>query len=64
MPGSARICGTCDSELSRELRSIPDLFEDLNLAISRQSRMGAGAVGASNPSMIWTHYLCASTPAG
>lgn len=45
MPGSARICGACSSELARELSAVPDLVEDLDLAISRQTRVTSGSVG-------------------
>jgi hypothetical protein len=45
MPGSARICGACTAELDRELAAVPGLAEDLDLAITRQTRMGGGSVG-------------------
>ncbi|MET9339258.1 hypothetical protein [Nonomuraea sp. NPDC003804] len=45
MPGSLKICGACSSELRRELAAVPGLFEDLDLAISRQTRLTGGSVG-------------------
>lgn len=49
MPGSARICGACSSELRRELEAVPGLVEDLDLAISRQTRLTGGRVGGHSP---------------
>ncbi|MFF0864183.1 hypothetical protein ACFYUV_20660 [Nonomuraea sp. NPDC003560] len=45
MPGSARICGACEAELDRELAAVPELDEDLDLAITRQTRLTSGGVG-------------------
>ncbi|MER6942507.1 hypothetical protein ABT294_00665 [Nonomuraea sp. NPDC000554] len=49
MPGSARICGACTAELHRELEAVPGLAEDLDLAISRQTRLTSGSVGGRSP---------------
>jgi hypothetical protein len=49
MPGSARICGACTAELARELHAIPDLWMDLELAITRQTRLTSGSVGGRSP---------------
>lgn len=45
MPGSVRVCGACRSELIRELAEVPSLAEDLELARTRQVRLGGGKVG-------------------
>jgi hypothetical protein len=49
MPGSARICGACSSELRRELAAVPGLWTDLDLAISRQTRLTSASVGGRSP---------------
>lgn len=49
MPGSLRICGACTAELARELEAVPELVEDLDLAISRQTKLTSGSVGGRSP---------------
>lgn len=45
MPGSLRICKACSGELARELDAVPGLVEDLEQAVSRQTRLNAGGDG-------------------
>lgn len=47
---SGLMCGACEAELSRALRSVPALVGDLDVTLSRQtSRMGRGGHGAAVP---------------
>lgn len=50
MPGHLRICGTCSGRLLRGLADVPSLDRHLDLAITRQARLGAsGARGRETP---------------
>ncbi len=44
-PGSSRVCGACAQELVRDLGDVPSLSHHLDLALTRQSRMGSGDGG-------------------
>lgn len=44
-PGSSQVCGACSQELVRDLADVPSLAHHLDLALTRQSRMGGGDGG-------------------
>lgn len=49
MPGHRRVCRPCDDGLDRDLVSVPGLAADLDLALSRQTRLGRHSGGAARP---------------
>lgn len=47
--GDQHICGACSDQLARDLRTIPELVEDLDLTLSRQTAMGSSGSGGDKP---------------
>lgn len=45
MPGHLTVCGACSAELLRDLADVPSLDLHLDLALTRQSRLGGRAGG-------------------
>ncbi|WP_133061536.1 hypothetical protein [Streptosporangium minutum] len=53
MPGSVQVCGACSAGLVRDLADVPSLAHHLDLALTRQTRMGGGGRRGAETPMPW-----------